>query len=130
MVDLRSEAEDYRLGRWVRAVVLRWTASGFAPGDRARLFALLLRELVIARTRGTGTDPLVDGSPEVFADELAARRGERAGTRGAAGQPRRGFNPGLPGTGPPRGLRDGRSAGPEAGVVEKPAASAATPTTR
>ena len=98
MADLRSESEDYRLARWVRAVVLRWTASGLAPGDRAHLFALLLRELVLARTRGTGIGPLVDGPAETFADELAARRVERAGARGAAGQSRRGFNPGLPGT--------------------------------
>ena len=98
MAELRSDAEDYRLGRWVRAVVLRWTASGLAPGDRARLFALLLRELVLARTRGTGTGPLVDGPPEAFADELAARRVERAGARSARVKRSGGFNGGLPGT--------------------------------
>lgn len=71
--------EDDRLARWVRAVVLRWTATGVSARDRTRLFAGLLHELVLARTRQTGLTQLVHVEPATFADQLAGRRSDTRG---------------------------------------------------
>ena len=71
--------EDDRLARWVRAVVLRWTATGVSARDRTRLFAGLLHELVLARTRRTGVTQLVSVEPDSFADRLAAGRSSSSG---------------------------------------------------
>lgn len=72
-------SEDDRLARWVRAVVLRWTATGVSARDRTRLFAGLLHELVLARTSRTGLTQLVHVEPATFADRLAARRSDTPG---------------------------------------------------
>ena len=71
--------EDDRLARWVRAVVLRWTATGVSARDRTRLFAGLLHELVLAPTRRTGVTQLVNVEPDTVADQLAARRSASPG---------------------------------------------------
>ena len=84
--DTEPPAEDYRLARWVRAVVLRWTVTGVPARDRACLFAGLLHELVAARIERTGIGRLVDVAPETFADQLAAT--ERLSTPSPAPRPR------------------------------------------
>ena len=71
-------SEDEGLGRWVRAVVLRWTATGVSARDRANLFADLLHDLVVARARGTLARRLLDTAPGPFADRLAQQRASRA----------------------------------------------------
>lgn len=84
--DGEPPTEDYRLARWVRAVVLRWTATGVSARDRAGLFAGLLHELVAARIERAGIGRIVDMAPETFADQLAA--GGRALTTSPASRPR------------------------------------------
>lgn len=72
--------DEGQLAGWVQAVVRRWQARGLRGRELANLFARLLNELVVARTRGAATKHIVRLGPEAAADGIA-RTGRLRGLR-------------------------------------------------
>jgi hypothetical protein len=93
-----QSTEDGRLAEWVQAVVQSWRAQGLRGRELASLFAGLLHELVVARTRGAVTEQIIDLGPEAAADGIAETgRLRQPRPRRSAGRRRRTGSPREPG---------------------------------